>query len=334
MAAWSNAFGAAALVAILWASVAATPRGVTPPGAQPRPQNPSPMVDTTRPHHRLSQDPPPGHRLSVEAGLPRPVEVFLPAAVDAARPLRVLIHVHGAAHVPMHAAAASAVPTLAIAVHLGAGAAAYETPFAPAGTLRSVVEAARDAMARHLGRGVQVATVHLSAFSTGYGAVRAIVRSPSDLALVDGVLLLDGLHASYEPERQVLAEGGRIAPTHLEPFLALARRAAADDIAFTVTHSEVFPGTFASTTEMTDALLAAIGTPRRPVLVQGPLGMQQLSDTRAGGFRVLGFAGNSAPDHLDHLHALPSWLDVLLPAPAAAGTAPGRAPLPPRPPGP
>jgi hypothetical protein len=33
--------------------------------------------------------------------------------------------------------------------------------------------------------------------------------------------------------------------------------------------------------------------------------MQQLSETRAGRFELLGFAGNSAPDHVDHLHAMP-----------------------------
>jgi hypothetical protein len=33
--------------------------------------------------------------------------------------------------------------------------------------------------------------------------------------------------------------------------------------------------------------------------------MQILSDTRKGDLRIIGFAGNSAPDHVDHLHALP-----------------------------
>ena len=36
--------------------------------------------------------------------------------------------------------------------------------------------------------------------------------------------------------------------------------------------------------------------------------MQQLSEARRGGFDVLGFAGNSAPDHVDHLYALGEWL--------------------------
>lgn len=35
--------------------------------------------------------------------------------------------------------------------------------------------------------------------------------------------------------------------------------------------------------------------------------MQMLSDTRRGRLRVIGFAGNSAPDHVDHFHALP-WV--------------------------
>jgi hypothetical protein len=36
--------------------------------------------------------------------------------------------------------------------------------------------------------------------------------------------------------------------------------------------------------------------------------MQQLSAVRAGGFELLGFAGNTAPDHIDHLHAMPELL--------------------------
>lgn len=312
MASSWNGFGPACLAIACVASVAATPQVVTP-GPQPRQQNPSPMVETTRPHHRLSQDSPPGRRLSVEAGLPRPVEVFLPATVVPDQPLRVLVHFHGASHVAMQAAAASTTPTLAIAVHLGAGAAAYEGPFSAAGTLRRVVDAARGAVERASGRQLRLSCVDLSAFSAGYGAVRALLGDPDFARMVDAVLLLDGLHASYEPDRQVLAEGGRIASAHLQPFVGLARRAVAGELAFTITHSEVFPGTFASTTEMSDALLEATATTRAATLAQGPGGMQQLSDARNGGFRVLGFAGNSAPDHLDHLHALPAWVDDLLP---------------------
>jgi hypothetical protein len=29
---------------------------------------------------------------------------------------------------------------------------------------------------------------------------------------------------------------------------------------------------------------------------------------RAGGFELFGFAGNTAPDHVDHFHAMPEFL--------------------------
>ena len=35
---------------------------------------------------------------------------------------------------------------------------------------------------------------------------------------------------------------------------------------------------------------------------------QQLSEARQGKFRVVGYAGNAAPDHVDLLHSLPEYL--------------------------
>ena len=75
-----------------------------------------------------------------------------------------------------------------------------------------------------------------------------------------------------------------------------------------VTHSEVYPGTFASTTETADFLLERLRAKRTPVLRGGPIGMQQLSEVSVGSFHLAGFAGNSAPDHMDHLYALGDWL--------------------------
>ena len=77
---------------------------------------------------------------------------------------------------------------------------------------------------------------------------------------------------------------------------------------FLITHSEIFPGTFASTTETGDWLLGALSIRRTAVLKWGPRGMQQLSEARTGGFELRGFAGNSAPDHMDHFHAMPELL--------------------------
>ena len=81
---------------------------------------------------------------------------------------------------------------------------------------------------------------------------------------------------------------------------------------FLFTHSEIFPGTYASTTESADYLIAKIGIKNEAVLKWGPLGMQQLGDARLNNCRIMGFAGNTAPDHIDHLHALYYFLNILM----------------------
>ena len=124
---------------------------------------------------------------------------------------------------------------------------------------------------------------------------------------MDRVLLIDGLHTGYAggkpgPQESQLETDG------LEPFVRFARDAVAGRKQMTVVHSEIFPGTFASTTETADYLLAQLGLKRVPRLRLGPMGTQQLSEVRRGGFRLVGYAGNSAPDHVDELHSLDRYL--------------------------
>ncbi|HLA14213.1 MAG TPA: hypothetical protein VJZ25_04245, partial [Gemmatimonadaceae bacterium] len=123
------------------------------------------------------------------------------------------------------------------------------------------------------------------------------------------------MHTSYVPDGIVLDKGGLLDTTNLTVFADLARAALRGDKRFLVTHSEIFPGTFASTTETGEWLLRALGLRRTPILEWGPRGMQQLSEVRSGGFEMLGFAGNSAPDHVDHLHAMPEFLARVLTTP-------------------
>jgi len=125
--------------------------------------------------------------------------------------------------------------------------------------------------------------------------------------------MLDGLHASYVPEGRVLYEGGQVDSTGLAVFVKLAMDASRKHSTkqFLITHSEIFPGTYASTTEASDFILSELGLKRNAVLKWGPLGMQQLSVAGQHHFEVLGFAGNTAPDHIDHLHGLADFLKIL-----------------------
>jgi hypothetical protein len=269
--------------------------------AAPKPaaQNPSPMAESVRAHERLAQTAIEGTRFTIDGVLAKPVDVLVTPRAAAADGSDLIIHFHGASWLPMQAALSTDRPLVVASVNLGAGGGVYEAAFADPATFRTLLEK----FDRHF------AHIYLSGFSAGYGAIRAILRQQPDS--IDGILLLDGLHTGYIPDRKPIAEGGTLDVEKLEPFRLYARRAAAGEKRFVFTHSEIFPGTFASTTETAEYLIHDLGLTPMPVLRWGPLGMQQISEARRGGFVVLGFAGNSAPDHVDHFHALPQFLRLL-----------------------
>ena len=262
-------------------------------------QNPSPMVEHTRRHERLVETDAPGLREKLEVG-----SLFVPAGVKQHAPL--LIHFHGSNWIPEVAALRNG-RIASIAVQLGSGSGAYAKPFAdPQLFARMIAEAETKA---HMTFG----PIYVSSWSAGYGAVREILKVPGNYAHVDSVLLIDGLHTGYVTGAPGTgpAQSSVIDPDGLQVFLQFARDAVAGRKHMVVTHSEIFPGTYASTTETADWLLSELKLTRRPVLKWGAMGLQQLSEVRSGGFRLVGYAGNSAPDHVDQLHALPDlvhWL--------------------------
>jgi hypothetical protein len=233
-----------------------------------------------------------------------------------------VVHFHGAPWLLEHHVKTQLPEAALVTVQIGAGSRGYADAFRKEGALTGLVEEAQRQISTVTGAPVRFDLVALTAFSAGYGAVRSILQDPSEYAAVDAVLLADGLHASYAAE----AVGPRAADlpvdeSSLAPFIAFARDAAAGRKRMIVTHSEVFPGTFASTTETADVLLRHLDLQRQRVLRDGPIGMQNLSEAKRGAFVLLGFAGNSAPDHLDHLYALGDYLGELTRGVAEKGPA-------------
>jgi hypothetical protein len=269
-------------------------------------QNPSPMAEETRAHERLTQKPLAGVARSFVGPGGKPVDVFVPERVTGDA-VDLVVHFHGAAWLPQQAVASLGGAAVAV-VNLGAGSGAYHRAFTEPSAFDSLLAGTTRELSSALGKTVRLGRVTLVGFSAGHGAVRVILREPRHFARVDAVLLLDGMHTSYVPEGSLLATGGALDTTNLAAFADFARAAMRGEKRFVVTHSVIFPGTFASTTETADWLLHALGLKRTAVLRWGPRGMQQLSEVRAGRFEVLGFAGNSAPDHIDQLHAMPELL--------------------------
>jgi hypothetical protein len=277
----------------------------TPPAAS---QNPSPMADATRAHERLTPRKLDGVVRTFAGPTGKPVEVFVPDSVRTHDTVDLVIHFHGAAWLPEQAVAGINHYTVAAVLNLGTGSGVYDRSFSDPAAFDSLLAGVARVVSTEIGKDAPLGHITLVGFSAGHGAVRAILRNPRQFARVDAVLLLDGMHTSYVPEGKLLAAGGALDTTNLAAFANFARAAMRGEKRFVVTHSEIFPGSFASTTETADWLLRELGLHRTPVLRWGPRGMQQLSEVTAGKFELLGFAGNSAPDHVDQLHAMPELL--------------------------
>jgi len=274
----------------------------------PAPQNPSPMVERSRAHERIETRELAGTRRTFEGPLAKPVEVFVPAETRHADALHLVIHFHGGAFIPEYAVSQLANDHVVAVVNLAPGSGVYDRTFSEPAVYDSLLAAIGREASAALNRAATFTDVTLVGFSAGHGAIRAILRDSAHFDRVNAVLLLDGLHTSYVPANTVVEKGGTLDESNLAAFVRFARAAMRGEKRFLITHSEIFPGSFASTTETTDYLIQVLGLKRTPVLRWGPRGMQQLSEAKQGRFEIQGFAGNAGPDHIDQFQGMPEFL--------------------------
>jgi hypothetical protein len=258
-------------------------------------QFPSPMVETTRAHPRLKEEKPAGRREKLQIGT-----LFIPEKLSAKERMPLFVHFHGGTWIPEVAAARNAKAAV-LAVQLGSGSSVYGKPFTDPKRFAALIDEAEKKA------NVKFGPIGLTAWSAGYGAIREILKIPAHYERVNFVILLDALHTGYEGGKPGPLES-KLQTANLDIFVQFAHDAVAGKKQMLVTHTEIFPGTFASTTETADYLLKELKLRRKATLEWGPMKTQQLSEVKEGNFRLLGYAGNSAPDHVDQLHALPDFL--------------------------
>jgi hypothetical protein len=243
-----------------------------------------------REHERIKQETPKGRREKLSLGT-----LFIPEGVKTDVPVPLFIHFHSPAWIPEVAASQRQVAV--ISIQLGSGSAVYAKPFADPKVFPALLKEAEDKA------GVQFGIVGLTGWSAGYGAVRAILQDKDAYERITFILLIDGMHASYtdKPEKGPL-------PEHMEAFVRFAEAAAAGKKQMIVTHSEIVPGTYASTTETADYLLKRLDLKRDEATKEGPMKTVQLSEAKKGRFTLIGYTGKTAADHVDQLHSLPEYL--------------------------
>ena len=253
------------------------------------------MVEHTREHPRLKQKARSGTHFQLSLG-----RLYVPGGSGRlVRGLPLLIHFHGPGWIAEQAAEMNG--SACLSLELGSGSAVYAKPFRQRSRFLELLEEAESRA------GFSFTVVTLSGWSAGCGAIREILKDPANDSRVGRVILIDGVHTSYRGGSPGPLESD-IDPEPLASLVRFARRSIAKEKSMLVTHSAIFPGTYASTTETADWMLRELKVPRAAVLKWGPMKTQQLSEAKNGSFELIGFAGNSAPDHVDQLHALPDLL--------------------------
>jgi len=280
------------------AQAPATAKPAAPQAPSPAAQNPSPMVEHTRTHPRLTEISPPGDRYTLPLGT-----LFVPQELRRNRPATLLFFFHGGDWLPELAASRQRQMAV-VRVQAGAGSGSYVQLFKDPARFLSLISAAESASHMHFSQ------IALGGWSAGCGAIRQILLDPASYDRVHRVLCIDGVHTGYTNGTPGPGES-ELDASNLQVWLRFGRDAMAGKKRLILTHSEIFPGTFASTTETADWLLREWQLAPHPVARFGPMGTQMLSRVSSGGLLVIGFAGNSAPDHVDELHSLPQYLHWL-----------------------
>ena len=161
--------------------------------------------------------------------------------------------------------------------------------------LETLIAEIEHVVAKKAGKAAHARHVALSAWSAGFVGVSAVLAR-KERAPIDAVLLIDGLHAPRDDRAAFEAQ--------LKPFVDYAKRAAAGDGFFLITHSSIDPPGFASTTECAHYLIDSLGGAPQAVRRNDPLGLELVEYFDRGNFHVRGYAGNDKADHCAQLSTL------------------------------
>lgn len=288
---------------VAWHGLLCAGLPATPPASASAPAG---ATTTSRP-----APPPAGRFIKLELGT-----LFIPDAL----PHRqhepdLLVHFHGDPATVAHNVVAARIQVPALIINYPGLSAAYAKP------LREEPDLFDKALTRALHQlqeegvaadGARWRKVCVSSFSAGFGAVRELLEQERYFERIDGLCMLDSIYAGYVGNA---ADGGRqVNPENMQGFRRFARAAAEGRKTFILTHSYLVPGTYASTIETADDLIAHVGAARTQVdqpVLETPVHI--ISRASKGDFKVWGCAGTDGEAHMQHLRHMRIWLAKLLP---------------------
>ncbi len=220
----------------------------------------------------------------------------------------VVVHFHGHEAV-RHAFVEVAERTVLVGVDLGSTSVPYDRVFARPEAFTRLLEQVTLGLAQKSGDArAHIRHLALSSWSAGSGAVRRIVSQFG--TRIEAVILLDSLHSDYEP-----GPPRRISLSPIAGVAAFAERATRGEAMLFLSHSQIVPPGYPSTTEIADQLIASVGGTRTPRQGMNALGAELVSGFDRGGMHVRGYLGGDKAAHCAHVELLAEAVrDYLEPA--------------------
>jgi hypothetical protein len=208
--------------------------------------------------------------------------VYVPSGCQGA--YDVVMHFHGAHPYVKDLLEKADIHAVLAVFNAGNGAEKYSQGYGAGGTLSSLLRQVEMAAAPLCsGADAKPRRVALTAWSAGYGGVEKLLSREEDRDRVDAVLLADGLHAGFTDRWK-----RTLAPNALQAFRDFGELAKQGKKLFAITHSSIVTDGYASTTECSRFLLAALNVPCDDPLVSG----------KSSAFSIEGFTGNDKAAHI------------------------------------
>jgi hypothetical protein len=242
---------------------------------------------------------PPGQRFQLTDG-----QLFIPEGYRPGEgPVPLTLHLHGAAWAGVRNLVRARQPGVAVTVVLPGLSSVYTQKFRDPAVFQGILEEARTRVAEALAAPeLKIGPVTVTSFSAGFGGVRELLKDPEAFERIDALVMADSIYAGFagEPAKR------EVDPAAMEGFLRFTREAAEGRKRMIVSHTQLPTPTYASTVETADYLLRQLGGEREAAAESWPSDLALQSRFRKGQFQLYGFAGETGPDHMKHLHNL--WL--------------------------
>ncbi|HKQ68296.1 MAG TPA: hypothetical protein VJT73_03115 [Polyangiaceae bacterium] len=215
----------------------------------------------------------------------------------------VVVHFHGHDAV-RHAFVEAARGVVLVGIDLGNSSGPYEHAFESSAAFPALLEKVQRGLVKASGDArAHVRHLALSSWSAGYGAVKRILAQSK--GGIEAVVLLDSLHSGYEPRDDGAGRSmHRVWGPPISAVADYAARAARGNVFLYMSHSEIVPPGYASTSQVADYLIDRVGGVRTPRQAMSPLGAELVSGFDRRGMHVRGYLGGDKPAHCAHVTLL------------------------------